>query len=220
MAGELVDVVIPCRDEAAALPWVLARIPTGCRPLVVDNGSIDGSADVAASLGARVVHEPRPGYGAAVHTGVLAARTRVVAVVDGDGSIDLAQLPRLIRPVALREADLAVGRRRPTSRRAWRWHARLGNAALAGHIRRRWGVPIHDLAPVRVAQRDALLALGIADRRSGYPVELLLRAAAAGWSVVEQDVTYLPRAADTRSKVTGSLSGTIAATRDMAAVLR
>jgi hypothetical protein len=117
------------------------------------------------------------------------------------------------------KADLAVGRRVPVDRAAWPWHARAGNALLAGLLRRR-GLPVHDIGPVRACRREDLLGLGVADRAFGYPLELLLKATAAGWRVVELDVAYRPRAAGTRSKVSGSVRGTMRAVRDMAAVLR
>ncbi|MGM1059777.1 glycosyltransferase family 2 protein [Saccharothrix sp. Mg75] len=210
------DVVLPCLDEAAALPLVLGAMPAGYRPLVVDNGSRDGSPDVARSLGAEVVHEPRPGYGAAVHAGVERARSEVVCVLDADGSLDPGDLPALVALLA--GADLAVGRRVPSAG-SWPWHARAGNAVLAALLRRR-GLPVRDIAPVRAFRRRDLLDLGVRDRAFGYPLELLLRAGAAGWRVVERDVPYGPRAAGTRSKVSGSVRGTVRAVRDMAGVLR
>ncbi|WP_090799867.1 glycosyltransferase family 2 protein [Asanoa ishikariensis] len=214
-----VDVVLPCLDEAAALPGVLAALPPGYRAIVVDNGSRDGSPQVATRLGARVVHEPRRGYGAAVHTGLSAATTELVCVLDADGSFDPRELPALIAPVAAGRADLAVGRRRPVAAGVWPWHARAGTALVAALLRRH-GVPLHDLSPIRAGRREALLALGIRDRAFGYPLELLLRAAASGWRIQEIDVVYAPRAAGTRSKVSGSVRGTLRATRDFAAVLR
>jgi glycosyltransferase involved in cell wall biosynthesis len=213
-----VDVVLPCLDEAAALPGVLAALPPGYRAIVVDNGSTDGSPEVAAAHGARVVREPRRGYGAAVHAGLEAATADVVCFLDADGSLDPAQLPALVAPVRAGAADLAVGRRVPV-RGAWPWHARAGNAVLAGLLRRR-GVPVHDIGPARAAHRHALLDLGITDRAFGYPLELLLRAGAAGWRIAELPVAYRPRATGTRSKVSGSVRGTLRAARDMAAVLR
>jgi len=212
-----IDVVLPCLDEAAALPAVLAALPAGYRAIVVDNGSRDGSPQVAAAHGATVRHEPRRGYGAAVHTGLEAATSQIVCVLDCDGSLDPAELPRLVAPLLAADADLVVGRRRPVTRAAWPWHARAGNAALAALLRRR-GLPVHDIAPARAAHRDALLALGVTDRGFGYPLELLLRAAQAGWRLRELDVTYRPRAAGTRSKVSGSALGTLRAVRDLTAV--
>jgi glycosyltransferase involved in cell wall biosynthesis len=212
------EIVLPCLDEAEALPLVLAALPPGWPVLVVDNGSTDGTADVASSCGARVIVEPRRGYGAAVHAGLLSARAELVAVLDGDGSLDPAVLPALAEEVHGGRADLAVGRRVATSARAWPWHARAGNAAIAALLRRR-GVPVHDIAPLRVARRRALLDLGVADRAFGYPLELLLRAGAAGWRIVELPVPYRERAGG-RSKVSGSVRGSLRAARDMAALLR
>ncbi len=215
----MIDVVLPCRDEAPALPGLLARMPAGYRVIVADNGSTDGSADVARSLGAVVVDVPQPGYGAAVHAGILAAADGVVCVMDADGSFDPAQLSRVADPVAAGLADLAVGRRRPVARGAWPVHARLGNAVLARRLRRGTGLDVHDIGPMRAARRAGLLALGLRDRRFGYPLELLVAAGRAGWRVTEVDVDYHPRAAGTRSKVTGTVRGTARAVRDMAAVL-
>ncbi|MCW3819929.1 glycosyltransferase family 2 protein [Micromonospora sp. DR5-3] len=214
-----IDVVLPCLDEAAALPGVLTALPPGYRAIVVDNGSRDGSAEVAVRHGARVVHEPRRGYGAAVHTGLVAAEAELVCVLDADGSFDPAELPALVAPVTGGAADLTVGRRRPVSAGAWPWHARAGTALIAALLRHR-GVPLRDLSPIRVARREALLALNVTDRAFGYPLELLIRAAAAGWRIQELDVAYAPRAAGTRSKVSGSVRGTLRATRDFAGVLR
>jgi glycosyltransferase involved in cell wall biosynthesis len=212
------EIVLPCLDEAAALPAVLRELPAGWPVLVVDNGSTDDTAAVAAAHGARVVREPRRGYGAAVHTGLVAARAELVAVLDGDGSLDPAVLGPLTEAVRSGRADLAVGRRVPVSAGAWPWHARAGNAVIAALLRRR-GVPVHDIAPIRVGRRDALLALGVADRAFGYPLELLLRAGASGWRLHERDVAYRPRAGG-RSKVSGSVRGTVRAARDMARLLR
>jgi glycosyltransferase involved in cell wall biosynthesis len=214
-----VDVVLPCLDEAAALPGVLTAFPPGFRAIVVDNGSQDGSSAVAAAHGARVLTESSPGYGAAVHTGILAAHSEVVCVLDADGSLDPAELPRLVAPILAGEADLAVGRRVPVDNGAWPWHARAGNAVLAAVLRRR-GLTVRDIGPIRAFRRAALLELGILDRRFGYPLELLLRANRANWRVVEFEVAYRPRTAGTRSKVSGSVRGTARAIRDMAGVLR
>jgi glycosyltransferase involved in cell wall biosynthesis len=207
-----VTVVLPCLNEAASLPGVLAAMPNGYRPLVVDNNSTDGTAEVARRHGADVVTERRPGYGSAVHAGVEAATTSIVAVVDADGSLDPAELPALVEELD-RGADMAIGRRRPVPGLRWPWHARLGTAAVCWRLRTRYGLPVHDIAPMRVARRDALLALGITDRRTGYPVELMVRAAKAGWTVVERDVPYGPRTGG-KSKVSGSLRGSVHAGLD------
>ncbi|WP_415924646.1 glycosyltransferase family 2 protein [Streptomyces sp. MI02-7b] len=212
-----VDVILPCLDEAAALPWVLERVPAGWRAVVVDNGSTDGSAAVAERLGATVVREPRRGFGAACHAGLLAATADVVCFCDCDGSLDPGLLPSVADPVRAGDADLVLARRRPTGPRAWPLHARLANLELARLIRRRTGLRLHDLGPMRAARREALLGLGLDDRRSGYPLQMLVRAADAGWRIRETEVPYLPRTG--RSKVTGTWRGTWHAVRDMRAVL-
>jgi glycosyltransferase involved in cell wall biosynthesis len=210
------DVVLPCLDEAGALPWVLSRLPERFRAIVADNGSTDGSADVARARGALVVDAEPKGFGAACHAGLLAATDDVVCFMDADGSLDPQQLHRVLEPL-LAGADLVLGRRRPTARGAWPVHARLGNAELARRVRRRTGYDLHDLGPMRAVRREALLSLGIEDRRSGYPLEMVVRAANAGWTVVEVDVNYLPRTG--RSKVTGTVAGTLRAVKDMSRVL-
>jgi glycosyltransferase involved in cell wall biosynthesis len=212
-----VEIMMPCLDEAAALPSVLAALPPDWPVLVVDNGSTDDTAEVARAWGARVVVEPRRGYGAAVHAGLRHARADLVAVLDGDGSLDAAMLPVLADVVRTGRADLAVGRRVPTGAGVWPWHARAGNALIACLLRSR-GVPVHDIAPIRVARREALLELGVADRAFGYPLELLLRAGRAGWRIEEQPVRYSRRAGG-RSKVSGSVVGTARAVRDMGTLL-
>jgi glycosyltransferase involved in cell wall biosynthesis len=213
------DLILPCRDEARALPSVVPVVPAEFGVIVVDNGSTDGTADVARRLGARVTTEDRPGYGAAVHAGLMAATRPYVAFMDGDGSFAPAELLPLLDDVRSDRADLAVGRRRPVSRGTWPWHARAGNRLVVQLLRRR-GFPANDIAPIRVCRRDELLSLGVEDRRFGYPVELMQRATHAGWRIVERDVSYHPRAAGTRSKVSGSVAGTVRTARDFWRVLR
>lgn len=213
------DVVFPCLNEAAALPWVLHRLGTDYRAIVVDNGSTDGSGEIARRLGATVIHETQRGYGAAAHTGLLAATADIVCFCDIDGSLDPQQLRLVAAPVAAGTADLVLGRRRPVSRSAMPWHARIGNSLLARRLHQRAGLDIHDIGPMRASRREALLCLRVADRRFGYPLETVIRAANAGWRVTEVAVPYHPRAAGTRSKVTGSVVGTARAARDMRAVM-
>jgi glycosyltransferase involved in cell wall biosynthesis len=213
------DLVLPCRDEAAALAALLPRVPREFRVIVVDNGSSDGTAAVATGLGALVVTEPTPGYGAAVHAGVRAASAPYVAVMDGDGSFEPADLLPLLRDVVEGRADLAAGRRRPVGHGVWPWHARAGNALAIAVLRRRGGPPLRDIAAMRVCRRDALIGLEVGDRRFGYPVELLAKAAGAGWRIAERPVAYHPRAVGTRSKVSGSVWGTLRAARDFWRVL-
>ncbi len=213
------DLILPCRDEGPALVALLPRVPDEFAVLVVDNGSSDDTASVAQALGARVVREERPGYGAAVHAGLLAATHDYVAFMDGDGSFDPDDLRPMLAHVHDDQADLAVGRRRPSRPGVWPWHARLGNALIVAWLRRRLGMVGHDIAPIRVCRREALLELDVQDRRFGYPVELLQKATIAGWRIAERDVAYGPRAQGTRSKVSGSVSGTLRTARDFWKVL-
>jgi len=213
------DLVLPCRDEGPALRALLPQVPAEFAVIVVDNGSTDDTAAVAESLGARVVHEAVPGYGSAVHAGLEAATHEYVAFMDGDGSFDPRDLLPLLAEVRVGSVDLAVGRRRPVSRGVWPWHARLGNALIVAWLRRRIGLPVHDIAPMRVCRRQALLDLGVQDRRFGYPVELLQRTTNARWRTREHDVDYHPRAVGTRSKVSGSVKGTVRTARDFWRVL-
>ncbi len=209
--------ILPCLDEAPALPWVLGRMPAGFQAIVVDNGSVDGSESLARSLGATVVREPRRGFGAAAHAGVLAATADVVCFCDCDGSLDPQQLPRLAGPLLAGEADLVLGRRSPARLDAWPLPARLANRELARRVRRRTGVRLRDLGPMRAAGREALLGLNLTDRRFGYPLEMVLSAAAAGWRLAEVEVTYVPRIG--KSKVTGTVRGSVRTVRDMSRVL-
>ena len=215
--ARVIDVILPVLDERVALPRVLASLPPGYRAIVVDNGSTDGSGPLARSLGAVVVTEGQRGFGAACFAGLLAADADVVCFMDCDGSLDGADLAKVATPVVEGMADLVVGRRRP-SRGSWPLHARIANVALGAALRARYHVKVRDLGPMRAARRDALLRLEIADRRFGWPLEMVIRAAARGWRIVEVDVAYHPRQG--RSKVTGTVKGTLRTVHDMAAVLR
>jgi glycosyltransferase involved in cell wall biosynthesis len=193
-------------------------MPEGYAPIVVDNGSTDGSGELARSLGARVVDEPVPGFGAACYAGLTAATADIVCFMDCDASFDPGELPKVADPVARGAVDLMLGARRPTARGAWPVHARAANTVLALELRRRTKVKLRDLGPMRAARREGLLALGIRDRRFGWPLEMVLRAADQGWRIGEVQVAYHPR--DGQSKVTGTVKGTVRAVRDMASVLR
>jgi glycosyltransferase involved in cell wall biosynthesis len=213
----VIDVVLPVLNEAAAIPWVLGRMPEGFAPLVVDNGSSDGSAALAAAAGARVVTQTGGGFGAACYAGLSASRSEIVGFMDCDASCDPRLLPDVARPVVAGAADLVLGTRVPEPG-SWPVHARVANRVLAFEVRRRTGVALVDLGPMRVARRQALLDLGMADRAFGWPLEMVVRAARAGWRVQAVPVPYLARAG--RSKVTGTVSGTVRAVRDMTRVLR
>jgi glycosyltransferase involved in cell wall biosynthesis len=210
-------VIFPCLNEASALPWIFDKMPAGFAPIVVDNGSTDGSGDVARSLGATVVAEPARGFGAAAHAGLLAATSDLVCFCDCDGSLDPRQLPLMTGPLLEGRADLVLGRRAPVARDAWPLPARVANWELARRVRHRTGLRVRDLGPMRAAGREALLSLNLADRRFGYPLEMVMKAAAAGWRVSEVEVAYLPRIG--KSKVTGTVGGCVRTVRDMSGVL-
>jgi dTDP-L-rhamnose 4-epimerase len=209
------EVVLPVLDEAEALPSVIDGLPAGFSPIVVDNGSTDGSPEIARSLGARVVEEPRRGFGAACYTGLLAATADIVCFMDCDGSLDPLDLRLVATPIAEGDADLVLGRR--LDGRGWPIHARMANRAVAWELRRRFGVALHDIGPMRSARRESLLELDLRDRRYGWPLEMVVKACECGWRVEEVDVAYSTRAG--RSKVTGTVTGSLRAARDMARVL-
>jgi glycosyltransferase involved in cell wall biosynthesis len=210
------DVILPVLDEAAAIPGVLAAMPDGYRPIVVDNGSSDGSGAIAAGLGALVIDEPRRGFGAACFAGLRAAEAEIVCFMDCDGSLDPADLPGVVALLG-QGADLAIGARR-AARGAWPLHARIANRVLARELRRRTGVALEDIGPMRAARRRALIDLDLRDRRSGWPLEMVVKAVAADWSVIDAPVPYVER--EGRSKVTGTVRGTIQTIGDMGAILR
>ncbi len=212
------DVILPVLNEGAALPGVLERMPAGYRAIVVDNGSTDGSADVARQCGAEVVVEPQRGFGAACYTGLRAATADVVCFMDCDGSFDASELPRVADPVISGAIDLMLGARVPTTRGAWPLHARIANHVLAVYMRRRANVPVTDLGPMRAAGRTALIDLGITDRRFGWPLEMVLRASKQQWRIDEVGVSYAPRIGV--SKVTGTVKGTLRAVGDMSRVAK
>ena len=211
----MIDVILPVLNERDALPGVLGAMPPGYRAVVADNGSDDGSGDLARELGAVVVREEQRGFGAACFAGLVAAQADVVCFMDCDGSLDPGDLPKVADPVTAGTADLVMGAR-VLERGAMPPHAQLANRVLAFELRRRTKRPFTDLGPMRAARRQELLDLGIADRRFGWPLEMVLRAAAAGWRIEEIPVPY--RARDGKSKITGTVKGTVRAVRDMRAV--
>ena len=211
------DVILPALNEAAAVEWVLRRMPNGYRPIVVDNGSSDRTAEIAAALGATVVHEPLRGFGSACWAGLQAATDDVVCFMDCDASLDPVALPLVAGYVERDEADLVMGAR-IAERGAWPVHARIANRVLAFDVRRRTGLHLADIGPMRVTRREPLLALHMLDRRSGWPLEMVLRANSAGWRIRNVPVEYAERAG--RSKVTGTARGTLRAVQDMSRLLR
>jgi glycosyltransferase involved in cell wall biosynthesis len=212
----MIDVILPALNEAGAIAALVTSMPIGYHPIVVDNGSTDGTAAIAAAHGAEVVHEPQRGFGAACHAGLRAATADIVCFMDADGSLDPRQLPLVTGPVAAGRAGLMMGSR-DAAPGAWPLHARAMNRLLAFELRRRTNAPLHDLGPMRAARRVDLLGLGIQDRRFGWPLEMVVRAARAGWVIDEVPVRYAVRIG--RSKVTGTVRGTVRTVRDMSRVL-
>jgi glycosyltransferase involved in cell wall biosynthesis len=211
------DVILPALNEAAAVGWVLDRMPAGYRAIVVDNGSTDETAAIAAARGATVVHQPVRGFGSACWAGLEAATDDVVCFMDCDASLDPVALPLVTAYLDRGDADLVIGAR-IAERGSWPAHARFANKVLAFEVRRRTEVQIRDIGPMRAARREELLALGMQDRRSGWPLEMVLRAHRAGWTIRNVPVEYRER--EGRSKVTGTVRGTIRAVQDMGRLLR
>jgi len=211
------DVVLPALNEAAAVEWVLLRLPAGYHAIVVDNGSTDGTSEIAAANGAQVVSEPTRGFGSACYAGLRAATADIVCFMDCDASLNPTALPLLVGEIERGEVDLMVGAR-VASKGAWPLHARVANRLLASEVRRRTGLTVSDLGPMRAMRREKLLELGMLDRRSGWPLEMVLRAHSAGWTIRDIPIDYLPRVG--RSKVTGTIRGTARAIKDMSRLLR
>jgi glycosyltransferase involved in cell wall biosynthesis len=210
-----VALVIPALDEAAVIAEVVARVPTGIvsEVIVVDNGSRDATAAVAARAGARVVSEPRRGYGAACWAGVaaLAPAVAVVAFLDGDGSQDPAELPRVLAPIAAGEADLVLGARGLEHREGRHpAHAAIGTRLVAAFVSWRFGVRLRDLGPFRAIRVSLLHRVGMRDRAFGWPVEMVVKAAAVGARIVEVDVSHRARRGG-ESKVSGTVTGSVKA---------
>ena len=208
-----ISVIIPAVDEEEAIGLVVAEIPpVVSEVIVVDNGSRDRTAEVARSGGARVVHEPRRGYGQACMAGIAAAeRADVLAFLDGDHSDYPSQLVDVLAPILAGEADLVIGSRNlgQRARGAHPLHAVLGTRLCVGLMNLLIGTRATDLGPFRAITAAALGRLGMSDRNFGWTVEMQVKAAQHGLRVREVPVDYRPRIG--QSKVSGTLSGTFLA---------
>jgi glycosyltransferase involved in cell wall biosynthesis len=219
-----VSLIIPALNEQDCLGPLLAELPAGLADevIVVDNGSTDGTADAARRGGARVVSEPRRGYGYACAAGIAAAGGDALAFMDGDGSFVPAELGRLTAPILAGEADLAVGSRFLDGRApdGMPHHQAFGNRLSAWLLRRLYRLPLTDLGPYRAARRDLMQALDMRELTYGWTIEMVVKAARRGARIVEAPVTYRPRLAG-QSKISGTLRGTLlAAWRILSTTLR
>jgi glycosyltransferase involved in cell wall biosynthesis len=209
-----VSVIIPTHNEAQAIARVLADLPSDLTTevIVVDSNSNDGTPEIAARMGARVVREPRRGYGQACLTGLAAANSPdVVVFLDGDYSDRPSELPILLAPIIEGRADITLGSRLQGRRSAGAlpWHQAFGNRLAAGLIRLLYGLEVSDLGPFRAGRADVLRALTLEETTYGWAVEMILKGALAGFRVVEVPVSYYPRIG--KSKISGTLKGTVGA---------
>ncbi|PYT78422.1 MAG: UDP-glucose--dolichyl-phosphate glucosyltransferase [Acidobacteria bacterium] len=209
-----VSVIIPTRNEALAIGHVLADIPAELvnEVIVVDSLSSDGTPEIAARMGARVVSEVRRGYGQACLTGLACTNAPdVVVFLDGDYSDRPAELPLLLAPIAEGRADITIGSRLagPRTPGALPWHALFGNWLAATLITKLYGLKISDLGPFRAARADVLRAVELQETTYGWAVELILKGVISGFRIVEVPVSYHPRLG--KSKISGTFKGTFGA---------
>jgi len=209
-----VSVIIPTHNEVQAIGRVLADLPSHLvtQVVVVDSNSTDGTPELARSMGAQVIHEPRRGYGRACLAGLgSAANPDIIVFLDGDYSDRPAELPLLLAPIAEGRADITLGSRfsRKSNQGALPWHQSFGNRLAAGLIRHLYGTQITDLGPFRAARAEVLHSLALEEDTYGWAVEMILKGALAGYRIVEVPVSYYPRIG--KSKISGTVKGTLGA---------
>ena len=209
------SLIIPALNEEDSLPHVLSAIDKDLllEVILVDGGSHDRTAAIAAAQGARVIHEPHSGYGRACAAGVAHAQSEIIIFMDADGADDPRQIPTLLTPITQAGADMVLGSRLAgdISPGAMPWHQKFGNWLSAGLIRILYGLPITDLSPFRAVLRSKLLTLNMQEMTYGWPTEMITKAAKKGWRIVEVPVNYNPRMGG-KSKISGTLRGTVLAT--------
>jgi glycosyltransferase involved in cell wall biosynthesis len=214
MSQVQVSIIIPTFNEAENIAGVLSSIPGDYTTdiLVVDGGSQDGTAEIAISAGARVIYEPRKGYGWACAAGLAAAQGEIVVFMDGDGEDDPRYLPELVSPILENQAEMVQGARqsRLSDPGAMPWHQRFGNELAASLIRLLYHLPLSDLSPFRAVRREALLGLAMVEMTYGWPTEMIVKAAKTGWRIREVPIAYHPRRAG-KSKISGTFKGTVLA---------
>jgi glycosyltransferase involved in cell wall biosynthesis len=209
-----VSVIIPTHNEASAISRVLADLPADIvsEVLVVDGNSTDGTGEIARKMGARVIYEPRRGYGRACLTGLASASAPdIVVFLDGDYSDRPAELPLLLAPIIAGYADITLGSRLVAQRThgALPWHSVFGNRLAASLIGLLYGLRITDLGPFRAASADVLRALALEETTYGWAVEMILKGTLSGFRIVEVPVSYYPRIGE--SKISGTLTGSVGA---------
>ncbi len=209
-----VSVIIPTHNEAQSIGRVLADLPADLvtEVLVVDSKSSDGTPDIASRMGARVLDEPRRGYGRACLTGLdQASSPDIVVFLDGDYSDRPAELPMLLAPILEGRADITLGSRigAQSTPGALPWHSAFGNRLASFLITHLYGVPITDLGPFRAGRADVLRQLQLKETTYGWAVEIILKGALNGFRIVEVPVSYYPRIG--KSKISGTLKGTVGA---------
>jgi glycosyltransferase involved in cell wall biosynthesis len=209
-----VSVIIPTHNEASAIARVLADIPADAvdEVIVVDGNSTDGTPEIAAKMGVRVLRESRRGYGRACLTGLASASAPdIVVFLDGDYSDRPAELPLLLAPILEGRADITLGSRLagPRIPGALPWHAAFGNRLAATLIGMLYGVKITDLGPFRAARAEVLRSLALEETTYGWAVEMILKGAIEGLRIVEVPVSYYPRIG--QSKISGTVKGTVGA---------
>jgi glycosyltransferase involved in cell wall biosynthesis len=210
-----VSVVIPALNEEEPIGDVVRAIPRGAvdEVLVVDNGSTDGTAERARSAGARVIAEPRRGYGRACKAGIaaVAADCDVIVFLDGDGSDCPEFIPDMVEPILAGKQDFVIGSRiRAGASGAANLHQLLAGWVAGRLLRLLYGVRFSDMCPFRAIRRDAVMRLGMAETTYGWNLEMQFRAAKSGLRILELRVDHRTRRGG-RSKVSGNLSGSLKA---------